>query len=174
MALHPPAASAGANVLTPAECRLVEEVLDGSFLDELPARLIWDKAHDSDRLDEILEKAYGIELIAPNRGRRSKTDAHSDAKREDGRWSGSSPGCTTSADSSPDGNTTSRTFSASSTSPACRCYSGIYETASSSIAFYLGCASPHVPQGTDPVENPSILRWNQFNQPVAQQHAGSS
>src|SRR5450755_1397369 len=57
-------------------------------------------------------------------------DARCDATRNVGKWSGCSPGCTTSADSSPDGNITSRTSSASSTSPACRCYSGIYETAS--------------------------------------------
>jgi hypothetical protein len=39
----------------------------------LPARLIGDKAYDSDRLAEKLEEEYGIELIAPNRGRRGKT-----------------------------------------------------------------------------------------------------
>jgi len=33
---------------SPAECHLVEQVLAGSFLDELPARLIGDKAYDSD------------------------------------------------------------------------------------------------------------------------------
>jgi hypothetical protein len=38
----------------------VEEVLAGSFLDELPARLIGDKAYDSDRLDEKLADDYGI------------------------------------------------------------------------------------------------------------------
>jgi hypothetical protein len=58
---------------SPAECQLVEEVLAGSFLDELPARLIGDKAYDSDRLDEKLKKQYSIELIAPNRRRRGKT-----------------------------------------------------------------------------------------------------
>lgn len=57
----------------PNECQLVEEVLAGSFLDELPARLIGDKACDSDRLDEKLEEDYGIELIVPNRSRRGKT-----------------------------------------------------------------------------------------------------
>jgi hypothetical protein len=41
------------------------------------------------------------------------------------------PGCTTSAASSPDGNTTSRTSSASSTLPAFTCCSDIYETTSS-------------------------------------------
>src|SRR5208283_5303301 len=49
---------------SPAECQLVEEVLAGSFLDQLPARLIGDKAYDSDRLDQKLAQDYGIELIA--------------------------------------------------------------------------------------------------------------
>lgn len=31
---------------SPAECRLVEYVLAGSFLDQLPARLVGDKAYD--------------------------------------------------------------------------------------------------------------------------------
>jgi transposase len=39
---------------TPAECKLVEEVLAGSFLDERPARLTGDKAYDSDALDSHL------------------------------------------------------------------------------------------------------------------------
>jgi hypothetical protein len=59
------------------------------------------RANPSDRLDEKLEEAYGIELIGPNRGRRSKTQDGRPLRRykEDGRWSGSSPGCTTSAGS---------------------------------------------------------------------------
>jgi hypothetical protein len=36
---------------SPAEWRLVEAVLAGCFLDELPERLIGDKAYDSDALD---------------------------------------------------------------------------------------------------------------------------
>jgi hypothetical protein len=59
--------------LSPAECHLVEEVLAGSFLDELPERLIGDKAYDSDKLDERLKEQYGIEMIAPNRRNRGKT-----------------------------------------------------------------------------------------------------
>jgi hypothetical protein len=55
---------------SPAECKLVEEVLAGSFLDELPERLIGDKAYDSDKLDQQLKDEYGIEMIAPNRGKR--------------------------------------------------------------------------------------------------------
>jgi transposase len=52
------------------ESRLVEGVLGQSFLDTLPARLIGDKAYDSDRLDRDLAKRCGIELTAPNRGDR--------------------------------------------------------------------------------------------------------
>ena len=52
---------------SPHETRLVEETLAGSFLDELPARLIGDRAYDSDPLDRRLERDYGIELIVPNR-----------------------------------------------------------------------------------------------------------
>lgn len=47
---------------SPAECKLVEAVLAGCFLDELPARLIGDKAYDSDALDGQMSE-YGIEMI---------------------------------------------------------------------------------------------------------------
>ena len=71
---------------SPNECQLVEEVLAGSFLDELPARLIGDKAYDSDGLDERLAEEYGIELIAPNRGRRKKTQDGRQLRRYKKRW----------------------------------------------------------------------------------------
>src|SRR5271155_1414592 len=77
---------------SPAECQLVEEVLAGSFLDELPARLIGDKAYDSDPLDAKLENEYGIELIAPNRrGRKRRTQDGRKLRRyrKRGKWSGS-------------------------------------------------------------------------------------
>jgi len=57
---------------SPAECQLVEEVLAGSFLDQFPARLIGDKAYDSELLDRKLQSEYGIELIAPNRRGRKR------------------------------------------------------------------------------------------------------
>ena len=47
---------------SPNECQLIEEVLAGSFLDKLPARLIGDKAYDSDRLDQKLQAEYDIEI----------------------------------------------------------------------------------------------------------------
>jgi transposase len=71
---------------SPNECQLVEEVLAGSFLDELPARLTGDKAYDSDRLDDKLEEQYGIELIAPNRSRRGKTQDGRQLRRYKRRW----------------------------------------------------------------------------------------
>lgn len=58
---------------SPAECQLVESVLAGSFLNELPEHLIGDKACDSDKLDKQLQEEYEIEMIAPNRRKRSKT-----------------------------------------------------------------------------------------------------
>jgi transposase len=65
----------------------VEEVLAGSFLDELPARLIGDKAYDSDPLDEKLATEYGIELIAPNRSNRKRmTQDGRQLRRYRRRW----------------------------------------------------------------------------------------
>jgi transposase len=55
---------------SPHESQLVEEALGHSFLDELPARLIGDKAYDSDKLDDQMHKQYGIEMIAPHRSNR--------------------------------------------------------------------------------------------------------
>ena len=55
---------------SPHESQLVEEALGHSFLDELPARLIGDKAYDSDELDRYLQEQYGVEMIAPHRRNR--------------------------------------------------------------------------------------------------------
>ncbi len=71
---------------SPHESQLVEETLAGSFLDELPARLIGDKAYDSDRLDQQLKQDYDIELIAPNRENRSPTQDGRKLRRYTRRW----------------------------------------------------------------------------------------
>ena len=71
---------------SPHECRLVEDTLAGSFLDELPARLIGDKAYDSDPLDQHLKKAYDIELIAPHRKNRRDTQDGRKLRRSKKRW----------------------------------------------------------------------------------------
>ena len=61
-------------------------MLAGCFLKELPARLIGDKAYDSDKLDEQLLADYDIEMIAPNRGRRTKTQDGRQLRRYKRRW----------------------------------------------------------------------------------------
>jgi len=64
----------------------VEEVLAGSFLSELPARLIGDKAYDSDALDQKLRTEYGIAMIAPNRRTRGQTQDGRPLRRYRRRW----------------------------------------------------------------------------------------
>jgi transposase len=62
----------------PHEVTLVGATLLQSFIAEQPARLIGDKAYDSDPLDSELAER-GIELIAPHRASRKK------APTQDGR-----------------------------------------------------------------------------------------
>ena len=65
----------------------MEAVLAGCFLDELPERLIGDKAYDSDALDEQLAEKYGIEMISPNRSnRKQKTQDGRPLRRYCRRW----------------------------------------------------------------------------------------
>lgn len=47
------------------EVGLVEQTLDQAFLDELPQRLIADRAYDSAPLSEALMRERNIDLIAP-------------------------------------------------------------------------------------------------------------
>ncbi len=54
------------------EVTLVDETLDAAFLDELPQRLIGDKAYDSDKLDTNLLVERDIEMIAPHHPRRRR------------------------------------------------------------------------------------------------------
>ena len=72
---------------SPHEVTLVDATLQASFLDELPARLIGDRAYDSDRLDTHLAATYGIELIAAHRpNRRTKTQDGRPLRRRRRRW----------------------------------------------------------------------------------------
>jgi transposase len=57
---------------------LVEMTLDQRFVDELPDKLVGDRAYDSDPLDATLQ-AQGVEMIAPHRRNRKKQ------KTQDGR-----------------------------------------------------------------------------------------
>ena len=71
---------------SPHEVTLVEATLHGRFLDECPARLIGDKAYDSDALDTQLQ-TRGIELIAPHRGNRiTRTQDGRPLRRYRRRW----------------------------------------------------------------------------------------
>jgi len=70
---------------SPHEVTLVEATLEARFIEELPDRLIGDKAYDSDGLDEQL-KEDGIEMIAPNRKNRKKTQDGRPLRRYKRRW----------------------------------------------------------------------------------------
>jgi transposase len=70
------------------------------YIDVLPARLIGDRAYDSDPLDRRLERDYSIELIRPT-GRtaiRPKTGASCDDTSDVGVSNGCLPGCSGSGD----------------------------------------------------------------------------
>jgi transposase len=56
---------------SPHEVKLVEETLDKRFTEEMPERLIGDRAYDSDPLDERLRE-QGIQMIAPHKSNRKK------------------------------------------------------------------------------------------------------
>jgi len=56
-------------------------------LDELPPRIIGDKAYDSDQLDEQLLRERNVELIAPNKSNRIvKTQDGRKLRRYKRRW----------------------------------------------------------------------------------------
>jgi transposase len=63
---------------SPHEVTLVAATLDSGFIDELPQRLIGDRAYDADPLDKALAE-LGIEMIASHRRGRTR------AKTQDGR-----------------------------------------------------------------------------------------
>ncbi len=57
----------------PHEVTLVDDTLDACFLENVPDKVIGDRAYDSDKLDERLAKERGVELIAPHRKNRVKS-----------------------------------------------------------------------------------------------------
>jgi transposase len=63
---------------SPHEVTLVAATLDSRFVNELPERLIGDRAYDADPLDAGLAQ-LGVEMIAPHRRNRKKP------KTQDGR-----------------------------------------------------------------------------------------
>ena len=73
---------------SPHESRLVQRLFDFMLTEEVPPRVIGDKAYDSDRLDEELAE-QGIEMIAPHRANRKVANFTQDGRplrRYDGRW----------------------------------------------------------------------------------------
>ncbi|WP_228565065.1 IS5 family transposase [Myxococcus sp. AB036A] len=77
----------GAASASPHETKLLEATLDESLIDELPERLIGDKAYDADKLDERLWHQRGVKLIAPHRrGRKTKTQDGRELRRYRRRW----------------------------------------------------------------------------------------
>ena len=71
---------------SPNEVTLVEQTLQSRFIDEVPHRIIGDKAYDSNALDERLLRQYGIELIAPNRLTYRQTQDRRKLRRYKRRW----------------------------------------------------------------------------------------
>jgi len=72
----------------PHESRLVQHLFDFMLTDQLPERVIGDKAYDSDALDAELAKK-GVELIAPHRRNRSPEKITQDGRalrRYKRRW----------------------------------------------------------------------------------------
>ena len=63
----------------PHESTLVQGLFDFMLTDEMPERVIGDKAYDSDPLAETLDE-FGVELIAPHRSNRKPEN-----KTQDGR-----------------------------------------------------------------------------------------
>jgi transposase len=55
---------------SPHEVTLVDDILDACFLENLPEKVIGDKAYDSDPLDKRLAEERGVEMIAPHKDNR--------------------------------------------------------------------------------------------------------
>jgi transposase len=75
----------GVTSASPNESTLVEQTLDRRHIGPLPKRMIGDKAHDSDPLDQRLQER-GVEMIAPNRRKRKKTQDGRPLRRYRRRW----------------------------------------------------------------------------------------
>jgi len=73
---------------SPHESQLVQELFDFMLTEQMPERLIGDKAYDSDKLDEQMAER-GIEMISPHRGNRkpeNKTQDGRPLRRYKRRW----------------------------------------------------------------------------------------
>jgi len=64
---------------SPHEVKLVEQTIDGRFVEEVPDLVVGDRAYDSDPLDAKISEKYGTEIVAPHKDNRIKP------KTQDGR-----------------------------------------------------------------------------------------
>ena len=71
---------------SPNECTLVEDTLRHRHVSALPECMIGDKAYDSDALDQRLQREQGVQLIAPNRRKRRRTQDGRPLRRYLRRW----------------------------------------------------------------------------------------
>ena len=80
--------AAHAESASPHEVKLVEDTIDSSFTQYAPDKLIGDKAYDSDPLDDRLLEDRGVEMIAPHRKGRKKSNTQDGRKlrRYRRRW----------------------------------------------------------------------------------------
>lgn len=78
----------GVHSAQPSEVKLAFDLVQNCWSDELPERVIGDKAHDSDALDADFEDC-GVEMIAPHRSNRkpqNKTQDGRPLRRYKRRW----------------------------------------------------------------------------------------
>lgn len=75
----------GITSASPNESTLVDQTLERRHISALPKRLIGDKAYDSDPLDGRMQE-QGVEMIAPNRRKRRKTQDGRPLRRYLRRW----------------------------------------------------------------------------------------
>ena len=57
----------------PHEITLVDDTLDACFLENVPEKIIGDRAYDSDKLDKRLAEERGVEMISPHKNNRIKS-----------------------------------------------------------------------------------------------------
>ncbi len=66
--------------------KLVGATVEARIIATLPKRIIGDKAYDSDGLDRELKEKHQIDMIAPNRRKRGKTQDGRQLRRYKRRW----------------------------------------------------------------------------------------
>lgn len=72
---------------SPHEVKLVEQTLEGRFIEEVPERMIGDKAYDGDGLDQQILDSYGTRVIAPHRkNKKTQTQDGRELRRYKRRW----------------------------------------------------------------------------------------